>query len=159
MDEPTAVKSMLGSGTTIGTSGVATCVVICGRAHSKVKGERIFGISHHSGICDAADSIADLKKKMDQLGAIDPKFWLVGGLVIPRACREAGVKGSYDMEKEMLQCSGKNMDRSGPIEIVGFALHRSAGEYRGNWNDEGAADALNVVLREDGIYYRKAPLF
>jgi hypothetical protein len=160
MDDSLVIRTRTGDGKAIGTAGLGPCIAICGRSDTDVPGEYVFAVDHYSGRQGgnpntAQERICELAQEMRDQGAVRPRFWLVGGMIMPLSMRQG--QGSYESEKDLLNCNGVTYSGNSQIEIAGFDLHKSTGKFEDQWFWN--AQSQNVVQSEAGIFYRNSPLY
>jgi hypothetical protein len=88
MDDSLVIRTRTGDGKAIGTAGLGPCIAICGRSDTDVPGEYVFAVDHYSGRQGgnpntAQERICELAQEMRDQGAVRPRFWLVGGMIMP----------------------------------------------------------------------------
>jgi hypothetical protein len=125
-----------------------------------VRGEYVFAIDHYSGRQGndentALERMRELAQEMKNQGATRPRFWLVGGMITPRSLGDG--PGNLESEQDLLRCNGLTYSGDDRIEIAGFDLHKSIGEFGDIWYED--ARSQNVAQSEAGIFYRNNPLY
>ncbi|KPC30060.1 Type III effector HopK1 [Pseudomonas syringae pv. cilantro] len=128
----------------IGTTGLGPCIAVCARGMDR-EGLPVLGVYHHSGIGSPEDTMATLDQAMREKGALQIKYSLVGGMIMPKE-EEAG---SYDDEQSFLALKGS-------YSIEGARLHVSEGEEDVHTGED---NSVNVLLMPDRVLYGRDTLY
>ncbi|MCS3358733.1 XopAK family type III secretion system effector [Xanthomonas translucens pv. translucens] len=137
MDECAVINTTLDGFDSLGTLAVASCIAICAKGKNR-RGHDILGLSHYSGVADAHEVLSEIREGMQQKGARNPEMFLVGGLISNQEDLS-----SFEMERDLLALHN-------PFNITGAKLHVSISD------SDGEANAVDVVMTKDKIYYHAA---
>lgn len=82
LDECEAINTSCGRQKAIGTLGVSSCIAICARGENRNR-ETILGLYHYGGdaVCSTREALAQLRQTMNAKGAVNPKVYLIGGMI------------------------------------------------------------------------------
>ena len=74
-------STVLGANPVIGTSGVSTCIVVCGKGWSKTLGSNVISLGHTSSLVPPSCALPKITRELIEMGCTYPniQLYIIGG--------------------------------------------------------------------------------